>query len=1120
VDFVPVGPWNTDGLLIVPPLVSEERVRYVHDLMENGHPVVFVAGGEGAPAVTMDNEGGVRQAIAHLAAHGHRRIAFIAELENDPGDSASRLKAYRASIQEYGLEADAQLVAYGSHSYPGGRQVMNELLQSGIPFTAVLASNDDSAIGAMDVLREAGLCIPEDIAIVGFGDKIEARIQTPPLTTVRSPGFELGYHALELLLRCIEGSATEVESVSLPTRLIVRRSCGCRTGVRLPLPPSGPALPPPIHADPHLRTVQAMANEVLAEAERLSTEEVYDLCRRLVAGLAAGLDDGDPRHFYSSVDQVIQRVEAVDENLSAWQEAILALEAELPVLLNESRRDTTKRHAEEILHYARTTIRESAQRQRTLHQVQQANAVRQLSLMTASFLTAQDEADVLGSLALRAREMGIPDAAVAFYGPEEDDPVAWSTIYSGYQTEAKIKLFPTRQFPPGGFYPAEKPFSLALFPLLIDQETSGFVTFDTANLEPCAAIVWQLAVALKSMRMHREAVEGRHLAEEANRLKSRFLSMVSHELRTPLSLIVGQSEILLREQAAQPLPISQREDLKRIYASAQHLDGLIRDVLDLARIEIGQLRLTCEPLDLKEVLQVVVKSGERLALDKGLRWQAQIPGNLPQVWGDRTRLRQVALNLANNAVKFTEWGEVTLKVTTGDGQIIVSVSDSGLGIPPEEQKAIFDEFRQSERTSSRGYGGLGLGLAICKRLIEMHGGEIGVHSAGEGAGSTFYFILPTLESQTVAPELKGLITRAQRVVILTRDKGSGEQLQAHLVKQGFEVEVYRADKTQSWLSWLWVVPPGVVILDLALASERGWEILRLLRGNPATRAIPVLYYNLAQGVDRGAILKMDYLAKPIGAGELAEALARQGLLEREEGEEEKKILIVDDDRRMLELHAQVVEMWLHECQVLQAHNGREALKMIRQARPDLVLLDLMMPELDGFGVLEAMRQEEASRDIPVIVLTGQVLTEEDMARLNQGVVSVLSTGLFSVGETLAHLEAALAKNKRLGSETQRLVRKAMAYIHEHYAEAISLESAARYVGVSKEYLARCFHQETGVTLVTYLNRYRVNRAKALLEAGGKSITQVAMEVGFSDIAYFSRVFRREAGMPPSAYRKA
>ncbi len=179
----------------------------------------------------------------------------------------------------------------------------------------------------------------------------------------------------------------------------------------------------------------------------------------------------------------------------------------------------------------------------------------------------------------------------------------------------------------------------------------------------------------------------------------------------------------------------------------------------------------------------------------------------------------------------------------------------------------------------------------------------------------------------------------------------------------------------------------------------------------------------------------------------------------------------------------------------------------------------MMPELDGFGVLEAMREREATRDIPVIVLTGQTLTEADMLRLNRGVATVLGKGLFSVEETLAHIDAALERKRKLSGEAQRLVRQAMAYLHSHYAEPIAREDVARHVGLSDDYLTTCFRKELGMTPIAYLNRYRVNQARQLLATTDKTITEIALAVGFSDSGYFSRVFRREVGVSPEAYRR-
>jgi YesN/AraC family two-component response regulator len=279
----------------------------------------------------------------------------------------------------------------------------------------------------------------------------------------------------------------------------------------------------------------------------------------------------------------------------------------------------------------------------------------------------------------------------------------------------------------------------------------------------------------------------------------------------------------------------------------------------------------------------------------------------------------------------------------------------------------------------------------------------------------------------------------------------------------------------------------------------------------------VVFYSLEESGDKGSVLELDYLSKPIGPNELMYALERQGL--GSQCDSERTILVVDDEPHFLEMYTRMVRAWSPMIRVLKARNGREALDQIRQERPDLVLLDLMMPELDGFQVLEIMRSETASRDIPVIVLTGQVLTQENMARLNAGVASVLQKELFSVGEILSQMEVVLHRSKNVSGVAQSLARRAAAYIHTHYEEPVSLEDVAVHIGVSKEHLARCFREEMGVTLVTYRNRYRIERAKTLLREKEKRVVDVAMEVGFSSSAYFCRVFKQEVGKSPQAYRQ-
>jgi YesN/AraC family two-component response regulator len=229
--------------------------------------------------------------------------------------------------------------------------------------------------------------------------------------------------------------------------------------------------------------------------------------------------------------------------------------------------------------------------------------------------------------------------------------------------------------------------------------------------------------------------------------------------------------------------------------------------------------------------------------------------------------------------------------------------------------------------------------------------------------------------------------------------------------------------------------------------------------------------------------------------------------------------VVDDDPETLDLHARIVQAHSPRNHVLRAHSGRAALAILGRVHVDLVLLDLAMPELDGYSVLEAMRSRPETRATPVIVMTGQVLDEAQMARLNQGVTAVMGKGLYNLEETLAHLEGALTHARKLNREAQRLVRKAMAFVHAHYAEPLTRGDIARHVGLDADYLTLCFRQELGMTPITYLNRCRIHQAKQLLKQTDASVTAIALQVGFSDSGYFSRVFRREAGLSPDAFRR-
>ncbi len=1114
-DFVPVGPWNTDGLIVINPLLTIERSQYIQHVIAQGHPVVFIGPGEKGASVVLDNKSGIRQAIKHLVQHGHKQIAFIAGHENNEvdADSMFRLQAYRQAVQDYGLESDPRLIAHGYHNIIMGRQAMQKLLESKIEFTAVLASNDHSAIGAMEMIRKAGLKIPEDVALIGFDDWPDAAGQNPPLTSVHYPVVEASRRAVNLLLEIINGRSLPDKTIQVPVKLIVRESCGCLPGhiTKKDLSVSW------IQHDRSPASVALSVSEaVRGETRFINSEELTILSAELVKAFSRCLQEKDPASFGKAFSEVLRQVEEAGDDPHVWNAALSSLAENASQFLTAW--EDASQDVEKMIHQARIAISISVRRQYRQYVYKRGFVADQIGQLTSRLFAAVDEDQIFNALVEYLPLIGIRHTLIALFEAEGNDPIARTRLYSISDSSVVTIHFPSRQFPPAGVFSAGEPFSLALFPLLIQDTAEGYIAFDTIDLDTSVTIVRQLAGAFRSVRLYKEAVAGQRLAEEANRMKSRFLFTVSHELRTPLSLITGLSHLLIKlpEDIAPHSQEGIRNDLQRIYTSAQQLDGLIQDVLDLSRDEAGQLKLACEPLDLVEVWQPVVITGQQMAQDKGLAWRYEIPDNLLQVWGDRTRLRQVGLNLVTNAIKFTVQGEVALIVHTDSRMVTVQISDTGLGIPRDDQEFIFDEFRQSEHTARRGYGGLGLGLAISKRLVEMHGGRIWVESTGqEGAGSAFYFTLPVIQTATTSSREATSSVKGGLVALLVANHYSaGKELHEHLANHGYHVVRLQIDESSDWISLLLNAAPGAIVLDASLAPSFGWEIIKVLKENPVTQDVPVLFYSLQK--KRGSILELDYLTKPVGSPALMRVLARQGM-DNDSSAAGKTILLVDDEPAILEMHARIIQTKFPACRVLRANNGREALDAIRHELPNLVLLDLMMPELDGFGVLNAMRLDQITRNMPVVILTGQVLTEEDIARLNQGVAAILQKGIFSIEETMAHVEAALARTSKLGSEMQRIVRKAISYIHKHYAESFSRQDMARQLGVSERYLTRCFHKEMSITPVEYLNRYRLKEAKTMLE-GGANVTETALAVGFSSVSYFTRLFEKEVGVSPSAYR--
>jgi signal transduction histidine kinase/DNA-binding LacI/PurR family transcriptional regulator/AraC-like DNA-binding protein/response regulator of citrate/malate metabolism len=1126
-----------DGIVLMGGLNAWVSTEETFSFLNQFCPIPIATTGivlEGIPGVTVDNYYGMHVVVEHLiTVHNHRRIAFIRGQANHQ-EAVDRYQAYLDVLQDHHIPFDPGLVYQGNFKESGGVEGAKALLdERKVHFDALVAASDNMAIGAIKTFQARGLRIPADIAVAGVNDENQGMAITPPLTTAPLHFFEQAYQATLMVFDMLAGKEAPPKLI-LPTRLLVRESCGCSD----PLVIHAQVTPHTERLDSFTDEIRLLDNLIFGDENAQLRLPVQEPFRQLFPELLkAFLDESRGKSLQGFIHlfaDILQKTAYISDAFSRWHEIISVLRQFAISQLTDSQ---SRLRIENLAQQARVVLGETARRHYAYQVTQADEKLHILGEINQSMSVTTSMPELIDVLERSLFLLKIPRCYLYLYdNPSRPDGLA--RLIFCYEDFHRVTprpsdmLISTRGVLPGSFLDPRRNHSLTVEPLHFREEQLGYAIFEgNPDEEAIYEILGgQISASLKhtilterNIRLFEEALEARKVAEQANLLKSRFLSMVSHELRTPLALIVGTIEMMLQEEISGSLPHlpdAYRQDVECIHASSKHLFRLIGDVLDLASNQAGELHLVCEELDLSSVFAEAAVLGKSLAREKNLEWYEEIPANLPLVWGDRTRLRQVTINLLSNAVKFTEQGNVSLAVRVDGAHLLVEISDTGLGIPASEHELIFDEFRRSERSVARGYGGMGLGLAISRRLIELHSGEIGVRSTGiDGRGSTFYFRLPILRNKGFGDNQEKKAddhqNRRRSVLLLLENAADQEHLEKALQDKGFEVEVLAVSEQPDWLNQVIHHPPGAVVLDFQPATESGWELIQSFKQNPETRDIPVIFYSLSAERSRGSMLELDYLAKPVGSEELAQALERLGL---REPCTLRNILVVDDDPKVLDMHIRMLEN-LVKCNILKAQSGKAALEIIHQEDLALILLDLMMPEVDGFEVLRVMRDQESTRNIPVIVLSAQILSTYDMLRLQEGVAAVLGKGLFSKEEVISQVEAALSHSKRLGTQASRGVRQAMAYIHEHYPEPLTRAALAEHVALTERYLTYCFRQELGITPMAYLSRYRVKRARFLLEQGDLNITEVAMAVGFSESSYFNRVFRQEVGVSPGAYRR-
>ena len=474
--------------------------------------------------------------------------------------------------------------------------------------------------------------------------------------------------------------------------------------------------------------------------------------------------------------------------------------------------------------------------------------------------------------------------------------------------------------------------------------------------------------------------------ERASKFKDQFLSTMSHELRTPLNAVIGFSELLTEERYG-TLNERQQRYVKHIHTGGKHLLTLINDILDLSKIEAGRLQLTIENVPVSTVFAEVADTMRPLADKKSQTLLSEAPTDL-SLRADPIRFKQILMNLIGNAIKFTpEAGKIQLSARVVDGAVRVEVRDSGPGIPLAEQKRIFEAFYRLEESDKK-IEGTGLGLAITRRLVELHGAQLGLDSQ-PGSGSCFFFALPTaevVEAETAASRAAEIQTSEfARILVVEDDRAAAQLLQSHLSSAGYEVVL--CDQPATALEMAAELRPSAVTMDIIMKPLNGWELLSAFKTDPRTAHIPVVLVTIIDQPGTGAALGADeYIVKPVDRPTLLAAVERC-ISGRKHAGRVRPILVVEDDAPTREFVAELLSKSGYT--VTTASDGVEARSQVASSVPELVILDLILPEVSGFQLLAEWRTHPRTAELPVFVLTSKDLSAEERDYLRTHTVLLL-----------------------------------------------------------------------------------------------------------------------------------